>query len=277
MDDFLLDAPKSNYACHSIEDLQLQFARLCEEKVTETRSEHISATYEFPSTVIFNIIENQNDGADANQNLDSAPAGSSGVISEAPPNENGGATPAPREIRAHDTIMNQPTDDPTLQKAVAKHIITCLGAVDGSAWTVRSLSRGPLGWTFQYLCKSSVQAWQRQNSKNPAKVLVGESSGKDGQDPINLGEQPPYSSDIDRVFANSPSSPSCFRLSRNGHYCIRQEQSIDNSQARAHSTPQDCGRPLRTLQATTPTSTSGGGQEERGRGQEEENPTRPGR
>lgn len=190
MDDFLLDdAPKSNYACNSIEDLQLQLADLRQAKVTDTKAEHISATFEFRSTVVFNVPENENDGADVNQSLDPALGGSSAAAPDAPTNGHGMAPPSTREVRAHETVMNQPTDDPALQKVVAKHIITSLGTVDGSAWIVRSVSRNASGWTFHYLCRNSTQAWQRQNSKNAAKVLVSESSGKDGQDPINLGEQ----------------------------------------------------------------------------------------
>lgn len=200
MDDYLLDAPKSNYACSSIDDLQLQFSNLRQSKVTDTRAEHISATFEFHSTAVFHVPENENDGADANQNLDPAMRGSSAATPDAPDapvvNGNGdgngdvtgnGVTALPmREIRAQQTLMN--TDDPALQKAVAKHIITSLGAVDGSSWMVRSVSKTASGWTFQYLCKNSMQAWQRQTTKHAAKVLVGESSGKDGQDPVNLGK-----------------------------------------------------------------------------------------
>lgn len=237
MDDFLFDASKSNYACNSIEDLQLQLAELRQAKVTDTKAEHISATFEFRSTSVFNVPENENDGADANQNLDPTLGGSPAMNPHAPEKGNGDATPAApvtsatREIRAHDTLMNQPADDPALQKAVARLIITSLGFVDGSAWTVRSVSRGASGWTFQYLCRNSTQAWQRQNSKNTAKVLVGESSGKDGQDPVNLGEQYPRNYSFDRCLANHHCSPSCFRLSWIGDRGLCQEQPNDNGQA----------------------------------------------
>lgn len=204
MDDFLLDAPKANRACDSIDDLQGQFASLRATKVSDTRAEHISATFEIRSTAVFHVPENDNDGADVDQNLDPAVGGSSAATPNAPDapaasgngighglgigneHENRGATPSIREYRACDALMN--TDDPALQKAVAKHIITSLGVVDGSLWTMRSVSKSASGWTFQYLCKNSTQAWQRQNSRNALKALVGESSGKDGQDPINLGQ-----------------------------------------------------------------------------------------
>lgn len=185
MDAFLLDAPEPNYACASTEDLALELGHLRNTRVTDTKAEHISATFEFRSTVVFNVPENDSDAAEPSQNPEQSVEGAPGAIPPAPMNGSV-STPATREIRAIDTLLNQPTDDPALQKLVAKHITACLGSVDGSSWVVRSVSRNSSGWTFTYLCKSSTQAWMRQNSKHSAKLRIAESSGKDGQDPINL-------------------------------------------------------------------------------------------
>lgn len=179
MDEFLTEGPNSTYECTTIDDFKLQFGTLRESKVTDTKAEHITATFEFRPTAVFHVPENENDAAEPSQNAEGAPAA---------PVANGDASAPTRQIRAHETLMNQPADDPALQKVVAKHIIASLGLVDGSAWVVRSISRTGSGWTFQYLCKNSAQAWARQNAKKDAKVLVGASSGKDGQDPVNLGE-----------------------------------------------------------------------------------------
>lgn len=154
-----------------MDDFKLQLGTLRETKVTDTKAQHMTATFAFRATTVFTVPENE------------------GEAPENPPD--GGPATSPtnertRDIRAHETLMNQPADDPALQKLVAKHIITHLGAVDGSAWTVRSVARTSAGWTFQYLCKSSIQAWARQHVKQSAKVLVGLSSGKDGHDPVNL-------------------------------------------------------------------------------------------
>lgn len=205
MDDFL-DAPKSSYVCSSVDDLTRHLGGLHAQKVTEARAEHIYATFELPSTVVFNVPESENDAADP-QNLDPALGGHPGVAPAV--FMNGSASPAIREIRAHDTLINQPADDPALQKVVAKHIITSLGNVDGgSLWTVRSVSRNSSGWTFTYLCKNSTQSWMRQNSKNGAKLRMGESSGKDGQDPVNLGKRRlPFVSHIDHAPANVETKP----------------------------------------------------------------------
>lgn len=184
MDDFLHDVPKSTHTCTSVEDLQSQLSSIRDSKVTESKAAHITATFEFRSAAVFHVPDKENDGVEGNQNLES---GSSAATPDTPAIPTANTTT--REVRAHETFMNQPTDDPSLQKAVAKNIITSLGFVDGSTWAVRSVSRTASGWTFQYHCKNSMQAWMRQNSKNAAKVLVGESSGKDGQDPVLLGMQ----------------------------------------------------------------------------------------
>lgn len=189
MDAFLLDAPEPDHACVSTEDLALEMAQLRNAKVTDTKAEHISATFEFSSTVVFSVQENENEVAES-QNPDQSAGGPPGAAPPAPMNGDAPA-PATREIRAIDTLLNQPTDDPALQKLVAKHIIASLGSVDGSSWTVRSVSRNSSGWTFTYLCKHSTQAWMRQNSKHSAKLRIAESSGKDGQDAVNLCERMP--------------------------------------------------------------------------------------
>lgn len=183
MDAFLIDAPETNHICASTEDLTVQLAHLRDTKATDTKAEHISETFEFKSTVVFKVPDNESD-VDPGPNPDQAAGGTPGAVPTAP--MNGNASTTTREIRAIDTLLNQPTDDPAQQKLVAKHIIASLGSVDGSSWTVRSVSRNASGWTFTYLCKNSTQAWMRQNSKNSAKLRIAESSGKDGQDPVNL-------------------------------------------------------------------------------------------
>lgn len=182
MDAFLLDVVESNHTCASVEDLTLQLAQLRDTKATDTKAEHISEIFEFRSTVVFNVPEHESDAGEPGQTPDQAMGG---AVPTAPMNGNAAALTT-REIRAIDTLLNQPTDDPVLQKLVAKHIIASMGSVDGSSWTVRSVSRNSSGWTFTYLCKNSTQAWLRQNSKHSAKLRIAESSGKDGQDPINL-------------------------------------------------------------------------------------------
>lgn len=200
MDEFLVDGPKGVYECASVDELKLQFGTLRASKVAETKAEHITATFEFRPTAVFHVPENESDPADATQNGD-AVNGDGHTATEPAANgtANGAAngtattttttTTTTRDIRAHETLMDQTADDPVLQKLVAKHIVTSVGVVDGSLWAGRSISRAASGWSFQYICKGSMQAWLRQNAKQSAKVLVGESSGKDGQDPVILGKR----------------------------------------------------------------------------------------
>lgn len=176
-----MDTPKNLHTCDSIEDFQLQFSNLRDSKVSATIAQHLSATFELPSSTVFHVPEEPVNDA---QNVDPA-RGSPSATPEPAVNEN--VERPTRQIRAHDAVVNQPADDSALQRAVAKHIITSLSTVDGSSWSVRNMSRNATGWTFQYICKNSTLAWARQNAKNGAKSLIGESSGKDGQDPINLG------------------------------------------------------------------------------------------
>jgi len=181
----LLTASKSNHSCGSVVNLQAQLHNLFSRNVTETRADHISIKFELRPTAIFHVsvTENQNETLETAANLDPVLGGSRSSVA---PNTPGFANHPARQISALDAIVNQPADDHVLQKSVANHIIVSLGEVDQSNWIVRQVSRGEQGWTFTYVCKDSSQAWSRQNSKNPAKMVIGEWSNKDGQDPVNM-------------------------------------------------------------------------------------------
>ena len=90
-----------------------------------------------------------------------------------------------RVAKAQDALMNQ-NDNPVLQRTVAKHIIAAVSVADGSNWVLRDMSRVKQDWTFTYLCKDSLQQWNRQNSKNPGTAVVGEYSLKE-PDPVLMG------------------------------------------------------------------------------------------
>lgn len=170
----LLNPSATTYQCASDEDLRLQLTDLLNNKVSPTKAEHITVTFEIQPTAVFRITES--DASEAGQILDP----SFGGLPVLPPGQ------ATRDIVANDTLVNQPQDSPTLQKIVSKHIIAVLGATDQSSWTVRQVSRTSSGWTFTYICKDSTQAWARQNAKNKDRPVVGVSSSKDDQDPVNI-------------------------------------------------------------------------------------------
>jgi hypothetical protein len=179
MEEALLDAPLNNQLCGSVGELQDRLRHLLSTKVSETRAEHISASFELPSTATFTITvaENENEALESAANIDPLLGGARTV--GAPTAEND--QPA-RHISASDTLINQPQNDPVLQRTVAKHIVTAFGEVDQANWVVRQVSRVDQGWTFTYICKDSSKSWTRQNAKHAARAVGG-----DSQDLVNMG------------------------------------------------------------------------------------------
>ncbi|KAI0863105.1 hypothetical protein F4860DRAFT_502236 [Xylaria cubensis] len=168
-----LGTSQSNAACSSVEDLQGQLHQILAAKTTDTRAEHISPSFELLSHATLHLpVDSENSAAEGTG------PGPDATQSQQPP--------VARNVTAFDTVQNQPADDPVLQKAVAKHISNAVGAVDSSAWTVRQVTRGAQGWQFTYICKDSLQAWNRANAKNPDRPVIGSYSGPGGLDPINL-------------------------------------------------------------------------------------------
>lgn len=159
------DAPRSNNICDSIDDVQRRLHHCILSKSSETRAEHISLSFELPNTSVFYITEEDEiDVADGQQREQ-----------------------VTRVVATSDAVQNQPADDPALQRAVAKHIAAAIGVADSSSWNVRQVSRAAQGWTFTYMCKHSLQTWNRQNAKNAGRPVIGAFSGNGGLDPVNLG------------------------------------------------------------------------------------------
>ncbi|KAI1428232.1 hypothetical protein F5Y12DRAFT_790283 [Xylaria sp. FL1777] len=171
MDAFGLTVSQPNAACSSVEEVQGQLHQLLAAKTTETRAEHVSSSFELlPHTAIHLAADSEN------STIDGSDPGAAQSQQQ----------PVARTVIASEAVQNQPTDDPTLQNAIAKHISDAIGAVDSSAWTVRQVVRGAQGWQFTYICKASLQAWNRANAKNPNRPVIASYSGGSGLDPINL-------------------------------------------------------------------------------------------
>jgi hypothetical protein len=186
--DAFLGASSNNFACDSVADLTAELQNQLAAKVKPSRCEHISVTFELRSTIVFevNASDPENEALEDANNIDPLLGGARSA-SAAPAHvaaANNGANV--RRISANDTLMDQPMNDPVTQTAVAKHLVSLVGSVDNSLWTVRAVSRASQGWIFKYLCKDSWQSWTRQTAKHPPKTVVGEWSNKDGQDPINM-------------------------------------------------------------------------------------------
>jgi hypothetical protein len=161
------DAPRSKNECDSIDDVQRRLHSCILSKSTETRADHISLSFELPYTTAFYLSEEHE--------IDTAEGAHPVQLQQ-----------ATRTVTASETVQTQPADDPALQRAVAKHIAVAIGVADSSTWNLRQVSRTAQGWTFTYLCKHSLQTWNRQNAKNTDRPVIGAFSGNGGLDPVNL-------------------------------------------------------------------------------------------
>ncbi|KAF4989459.1 hypothetical protein FDECE_14714 [Fusarium decemcellulare] len=170
-------AASNNPQCDSVQDLQLHLRGILDAKATPNRAEHVSTTLELRATVRFQLPVSESENGTL-ENLSNLDPSLGGAQSTGMPGDQAGAQLS-RVVYANDTLMNQPHDDPALQRSVAKHIISIVSSTDGSTWTVREVSRGAQGWTFTYLCKDSYQQWSRQTAKNPTKAIVGEYSQRE--------------------------------------------------------------------------------------------------
>ncbi|KAI0409570.1 hypothetical protein F4802DRAFT_604271 [Xylaria palmicola] len=169
MDALGLSAPRPSVACGSVEDVQDQLGQLLAAKTTATRAEHVSPSFELLSHATFLLATDSDNGV------------ADGTGPDQPQ-----LLPVARTVAASETVQNQPTDDPVLQRAVAKHISAAIGAVDKCAWTVRQVTRGAQGWQFTYICRDSLQAWNRAHSKTPGRPVIGAYSGVGSLDTVNL-------------------------------------------------------------------------------------------
>ncbi|KAI1335564.1 hypothetical protein F5Y15DRAFT_409009 [Xylariaceae sp. FL0016] len=168
MDALLDSSSRSNQLCDSIQDLQSQLHNCLASNASETRAEHASLTFELRHNTSFHLTSENQNGEDNEVNLDQAQQA------------------VTRIVTAYETVQNQPTNNPVLQKAVAKHLISAVGSIDSSSWTTRSVSRGAQGWSFSFICEKSLQAWNRAKSKSPKRPDIGGFSGNGGLDAVNL-------------------------------------------------------------------------------------------
>jgi hypothetical protein len=161
------DAPRSTitHGNASIEELQQELQDIVASKKTETRAEHISTSLELRMHAILHVPQEPEQLGDSLEQLQE---------------------PTTRTVTVSETVLNQPNDDPKLQRSVAKYLSGALAVVDNGLWAVRSVSRNAQGWTFTYHCQHSLQAWNRQNAKKPNRQPIGSFSGPGGLDAVNL-------------------------------------------------------------------------------------------
>jgi len=180
----LLGSIGADNTCSSIAELLNRLRGHFGTHVTETSVTHFVQTFDLPTSIIFSIpvTDSENGALEHSATLDPLLGG---VQSSVAALEAHGAHTI-RRINAIDVIMNQPQDDSAPQSSVAKHIVAAMSQVDGSNWTIRTVSRGDQGWIFAYICKNSMGAWTRQCAKIPPKIPIAAWSGKDSHDPVNM-------------------------------------------------------------------------------------------
>ncbi|KAI4603032.1 hypothetical protein KJ359_005822 [Pestalotiopsis sp. 9143b] len=131
----------------SIEDLQQELHNIVASKRSDTRAEHISTTLELGMHAVLYVPQEPEQVGDNLEQLQDL---------------------VTRTVTVSETVLNQPSDDPKLQRVVAKHLAEALAVVDESSWA------------------HSLQAWNRQNSKRSDRLPIASFSGPAGLDPVNV-------------------------------------------------------------------------------------------
>lgn len=166
--------------CTGLEELQLQFRDAFDGKVTATRAERVATRLDLAASaeLTIGVSASENNVLEGLGALDPSLGGaqSTGTSTDA----DGGHVA--RVVLVDEAVMKQSSDEPVLQTSVANHIARGVGQVDGSEWALRDSSRGANGWIFTFICKGSMQHWERQN-KSQLKTLVADYSHRE-HDPL---------------------------------------------------------------------------------------------
>ncbi|KAF3072462.1 hypothetical protein CFAM422_005525 [Trichoderma lentiforme] len=161
----------------SIEELQSQLRDVFSGKVSETRAERVATRLDLAAAAQLTLGVSEGDGhaLEGLSRLDPSLGGAQSTGEQ-----------TGRVVRVSDALLNQPADDPVLQRSIANHLVAAVGQVDGSEWAVREVSRATQDWVFSYVCKGSMQHWQRQH-KSQVKPPVAEYSQRE-IDPLLASE-----------------------------------------------------------------------------------------
>lgn len=169
-------APSNSGQWASVDELALYLRDVLTQKTTEFRADHVSVTLELRNSVQFplSLSESENAALEDLSNIDPSLGGLRSASNSVDPA--GGQ--AMRVVDANHALMNQ-SDNPVLQRTIAKHILGAISATDGSSWNLRDLSRGAQGWKSTYICRDSLQHWSRQHAKQTDKAILCEYSMQD--------------------------------------------------------------------------------------------------
>lgn len=166
--------------CTCVEELQLQLRDAFDGKVTDTRAERVAIRLDLAASaeLTLGVSAGENIVLEGLSALDPTLDPSLGGALSTGTSANADGGHVARVVLVGDAVMNQPSDEPVLQTSVANHIADGVSQVDGSEWALRDSSRGANGWVFTFICKGSMQHWQRRN-KGQLKTLVADYSHRE--------------------------------------------------------------------------------------------------
>lgn len=127
------DEPVRDEACASLEEVQSRLRELFQDKVTETRAEHLKASIDIGPTAHFTVFGGQGENVD----------------------------PSLSRVSGREALVSQPQINPAVQIAVSQEILNAIGNVDGSTWSLTDQLRKTQGWVFTYACNHSWQQWTK--------------------------------------------------------------------------------------------------------------------
>ncbi|EPE10156.1 fungal transcriptional regulatory protein [Ophiostoma piceae UAMH 11346] len=159
--------------CRSPGELKNKIAQLFGGKVSDTRAERVSASFEIPADIVLNLSDVSHDPNSAGTDQDvTAVQGSSLARSF---------------FTVREVVVSQVDAgaDPIAQKAVAAFLMIHVRQADGSVWGVQSTSRATQGWTVSYVCQHSMACWKQANTRRKTHI-VGLSTTDDMLDIASL-------------------------------------------------------------------------------------------
>lgn len=171
--------------CRSVDELKARIAQLFVGKISETRAEHVSASFDIPADVVLNLGEAIAQGGGSGSTSENVADGG-GTDAEVTMVQGGAVIGgvARSFVTIREAVMSQPEANPLLQHALAAFLILHVRQADGSKWAMQSATRATQGWTITYACQNSVACWHRAHKR---RHVVGLSMIEDMQDLNSLG------------------------------------------------------------------------------------------
>ena len=127
----------------------MRVCELVDAKKTDTRAEHVSATITIGSSAQIVASSTEDENADV-------------------------STQSPTSfLSVKDALLNQPSDTPAKQRAIADQIMFAATMTDDRVWAFEEQRLTPEGWRLSYLCSGSMTAWKREHGKE-AEAVAGD-------------------------------------------------------------------------------------------------------